>query len=115
MSDRDDDMRPTDAELEADRARLRERLDRFKSTQKTLEPEVDRPGGLQGMAQGLKIASEFIAGVLVGGAIGYGVDTLLGTLPFGLIVFLLLGFGAGVLNVIRSTSQTTTPTDPRSR
>ena len=33
---------------------------------------------------------------------GWGFDRLLSTSPFGLIVFLLLGFAAGVLNVIRS-------------
>src|ERR1700731_3229624 len=33
---------------------------------------------------------------------GWGFDRLLSTSPFGLIVFFLLGFAAGVLNVIRS-------------
>lgn len=61
------------------------------------------------MAQGFKIASEFVAGVLVGAAIGYGVDRLFGTLPFGLIFFLLIGFAAGVLNVVRSAGKPTPP------
>jgi ATP synthase protein I len=43
-----------------------------------------------------------VAGVLVGGGIGWGLDRLLGISPWGLIVFLLLGFTAGVLNVMRS-------------
>ena len=34
--------------------------------------------------------------------IGWGFDRLLSTSPFGLIVFLLLGFIAGVVNVMRS-------------
>ncbi|WP_294640814.1 AtpZ/AtpI family protein [uncultured Aureimonas sp.] len=111
-----DDTDKTDAERAADRARLQARLDHFKATQKTLQPETDgKPGSMQGMAQGLKIASEFIAGVVVGAVIGYGIDQLFGTTPFGLIVFLLLGFAAGVLNVIRSASQPTPPSDPPSR
>ncbi|KAB0680258.1 AtpZ/AtpI family protein [Aureimonas leprariae] len=61
--------------------------------------------GMRGAAEGFKIASEFVAGVFVGTAIGYGIDRLFGTTPFGLIVFLLIGFAAGVLNVIRSTSK----------
>ncbi len=106
----------TDAELAADRARLQARLDHFKATQKTILPDApDKPGSMQGMAQGLKIASEFIAGVVVGAVIGYGVDQVFGTSPFGLIVFLLFGFAAGVLNVIRSASQPTTPPDGNSR
>jgi ATP synthase protein I len=33
---------------------------------------------------------------------GWGFDRLLSTSPFGLIVFVLLGFVAGVVNVVRS-------------
>ena len=113
MDDRTD---KTDAELAEDRARLKARLNHFKATQKTILPETDgKPGSMQGMAQGLKIASEFIAGVVVGAVIGYGIDQLFGTTPFGLIVFLMLGFAAGVMNVIRSASQPTPPADPNSR
>ncbi len=106
----------TEAELAEDRARLQARLEHFKATQKTILPDApDKPGSMQGMAQGLKIASEFIAGVVVGAVIGYGIDQFFGTAPFGLIVFLLFGFAAGVLNVIRSASQPTPPADDKSR
>ncbi len=50
----------------------------------------------------MKLSSEFIAGVLVGAGIGWVADQWFGTSPLGLIVFLLLGFAAGVLNVLRS-------------
>ena len=56
-------------------------------------------------ARGYKLISEFAAGTLVGGLIGYGIDWLFGTLPFGLIVFLLLGFGAGFLNLARAANR----------
>ena len=54
------------------------------------------------MALGFRLSSELVAGVVVGAAIGWGVDRWLSTSPFGLIVFLLLGFTAGVVNVVRS-------------
>jgi ATP synthase protein I len=54
------------------------------------------------MALGFRLSSELIAGVAVGALMGWGFDRLLSTSPFGLIVFVLLGFSAGVLNVIRS-------------
>jgi ATP synthase protein I len=54
------------------------------------------------MALGFRLSSELIAGVLVGALMGWGFDRLLSTSPFGLIVFVLVGFSAGVLNVIRS-------------
>src|ERR1700744_750707 len=53
------------------------------------------------MALGFRLSSELIAGVLVGGLMGWGFDRLLSTSPFGLIAFVLLGFTAGVVNVIR--------------
>ena len=54
------------------------------------------------MARGFRLSSELIAGVVVGAVIGWGFDRLLSTSPWGLIVFLLLGFTAGVLNVMRT-------------
>jgi ATP synthase protein I len=55
-----------------------------------------------GYAAALRLSSEFIAGILVGAAIGWVIDRVAGTSPWGLIVFLLLGFCAGILNVLRS-------------
>jgi len=54
------------------------------------------------MAVGLRLSSELVAGVLVGAGLGWGFDRLLSTSPWGLIIFLLLGFIAGVLNVMRT-------------
>jgi len=72
-------------------------------------PQVDKPEKAQGYALAVKLSSEFIAGVLVGAALGYLLDRLAGTTPWGMIVFLLLGFCAGVLNVLRSTGAVSTP------
>jgi ATP synthase protein I len=64
------------------------------------------------MARGFRLSSELIAGVIVGAGIGWGFDRLLSTSPFGLIVFFLLGFVAGLVNVVRSAG---TPPDRSSR
>ena len=53
------------------------------------------------IARGFRLSTELVAGVLVGAAIGWLLDRWLGISPWGLIVFLLLGFAAGVLNVMR--------------
>lgn len=55
-----------------------------------------------GVAQAMKLSSEFIAGVLVGAGLGWLADRFLGTSPWGLIILLLLGFCAGTLNILRS-------------
>src|SRR5712675_299155 len=54
------------------------------------------------MAMGFRLSSELVAGVLVGAGLGWGFDRLLSTSPWGLIVFLLLGFIAGVVSVMRT-------------
>lgn len=53
-------------------------------------------------AKGFRMSTELVAGVLVGALIGWLLDKWLGISPWGLIVFLLLGFAAGVLNVMRA-------------
>jgi ATP synthase protein I len=55
-----------------------------------------------GMGMALRLGADFVAGVVVGVALGWGVDRLFGTAPWGLVVFVLLGFAAGVLSVLRS-------------
>jgi len=112
MDEREKPDSRSEAEWAADRERLRTRLDRFKAGQSAMEDAPGPGGSMKGMAQGFKIASEFIAGIAVGGAIGWGVDSLFGTLPFGLVIFLLLGFAAGVLNVVRSTRPKTDELPP---
>ena len=64
--------------------------------------ESARSSGAAGYGQALKLSSEFIAGIAVGAGLGWVIDRMAGTSPWGLIVFLLLGFGAGILNVLRS-------------
>ena len=66
------------------------------------------------MARGFRLSSELIAGVLVGAGIGWGIDKLLSTSPWGLIVFFLLGFVAGVINVMRAAGVGSSGTTDRS-
>lgn len=66
------------------------------------------------MARGFRLSSELVAGVLVGAVIGWGIDQLLSTSPWGLIVFFLLGFVAGVINVMRAAGVASGGTTDRS-
>ncbi|MBI1204859.1 MAG: F0F1 ATP synthase assembly protein I [Rhodopseudomonas sp.] len=53
-------------------------------------------------ARGFRMSTELVAGVIVGAGLGWLIDRWLGISPWGLIVFLLFGFAAGVLNVMRA-------------
>ncbi len=56
----------------------------------------------RGMAYGMRMAAELVAAVIVGGIIGWGLDWVLGTKPWLFLLFFLLGFAAGILNVVRA-------------
>jgi ATP synthase protein I len=98
----------------ADEAELSERLthldQRLSHIRKDREFEKSQAGAEEqsaqarasAMAVGLRLSSELVAGVLVGALLGWGFDRFLSTSPWGLIVFLLLGFTAGVMNVMRT-------------
>lgn len=47
-----------------------------------------------------RMVIELTSGIMIGGAIGYGLDYLFGTKPILLVIFILLGFVAGIRTVI---------------
>jgi ATP synthase protein I len=65
-------------------------------------PDREQAATASGYAKGFRLSSELVAGVVVGAGIGWLIDRWLAVSPWGLIVFLLLGFAAGVLSVMRS-------------
>ncbi|HET7410443.1 MAG TPA: AtpZ/AtpI family protein [Paracoccaceae bacterium] len=52
-----------------------------------------------------RMVIELVMSIMVGGAMGWGLDTLFGTLPLLLIVFVMLGFAAGVRMVLRTAEE----------
>jgi ATP synthase protein I len=89
-----------EARLSARLARLGDRLAKRQpaSEQQSRPQQGSDPSAL---ARGFRLSTELVAGVLVGAGIGWLIDRWLGIAPWGMIVFLLLGFASGVLNVIR--------------
>ncbi|WP_275789257.1 AtpZ/AtpI family protein [Pararhizobium gei] len=63
----------------------------------------------KGYRVAVKLSSEFVAAIIVGALLGYLLDHFAGTGPWGMIVLLLLGFCAGVLNVLRSAGMVAAP------
>lgn len=91
-----------DAALQQRLRQLGERLDERRPAETADGPKDPAASSGGGFSQGTRLASEFVAGILVGAAIGWFFDSLLGTTPWGLIVFVLLGFTAGAINAMRA-------------
>ncbi|MBI4922869.1 MAG: AtpZ/AtpI family protein [Devosia nanyangense] len=107
MSEPRDDKRPAaGSDARKATAELGERIARAQAQRPALaEAERMRQGDMSGLSRGFRLASEFTAAIFVGAGLGYIVDMVLPTRPWGLIVLLLLGFAAGVLNVVRATAE----------
>ena len=57
-------------------------------------------------------AREFIAGIIAGAGLGWGLDNVAGSRPWGMIVMTMLGFGAGIWNVMRASGFVRPPDRP---
>lgn len=63
--------------------------------------------GTQGGAMGtaFRLSADLVSAVVAGGGLGWGLDWLLGTGPWFLLLFFFLGIAAGILNVIRTANE----------
>lgn len=98
--------RSNDSELSARLTRLDTSLSQIRGKEE--KPAANRAGDTSsrtGVALAFRLGAEFVSGVLVGSALGYGIDTVFAIKPWGLIVFTLIGFGAGVLNMMRAAGE----------
>jgi ATP synthase protein I len=102
----DDDRNEPPADEAALSARLRllgERLGHHHSDRPSeIDPSRGASSDPSALARGFRLSAEFVAGILVGAGIGWLIDRWLGTSPWGMIVLLLGGFAAGVLNMMRA-------------
>src|SRR5665213_2109921 len=71
----------------------------------TAVAEPPRRGTMSGLSLGWRLGSEFFAAIIVGAGLGYLLDLVLPIGAWGLIVLLLLGFAAGVLNIARASKE----------
>lgn len=96
--------------LEERRKRLGSELsEKRKEDPKYAADEARAAENRRGYQVAVKLSSEFVAAIIVGALLGYLLDHFVGTGPWGMIVLLLLGFCAGVLNVLRSAGMVAAP------
>jgi len=65
--------------------------------------QVEAPNSKLGIA--FRLVTELMAALIVGGAIGWGLDRILGTGPFLFIVMFMVGVASGIYTVVRTAQQ----------
>ncbi len=104
--------RTDEAALSARLRRLGDRLGQQRPDEPSETGRGPPAADASGYARGFRLSSELVGGVLLGAGIGWALDRVLGISPWGLIVFLLLGFVAGVMNVMRTAGVVPPPPSP---
>lgn len=91
----------SDPEKPSDLARLEARL---KEAESRRPPEDTRSERSKGLSFAFRIGTELVAGIAVGVGIGWALDRWLGTKPWLMIAFFVLGAAAGMMNVFRAVA-----------
>jgi ATP synthase protein I len=87
--------------------------DRLKALEKKLQqvkgkeppPQSNTAKGFSQGEVAWRMVIELATGIMLGSAIGYGIDVLFGTLPVFLVIFSLLGFAAGIKTMLGSARE----------
>ena len=89
-----------------DPSKLREFEARLEAAKRAQDPEPRKAHMHSNAGAAWRMVIELVTGMGVGFAIGYGLDSLFGTLPIFLVIFCLLGFAAGVRVMIQTAQET---------
>lgn len=80
---------------------IQNRIDEVRQSQ----GDADQPSDASSKAIGIRIGIDLFSGVVFGVIVGLALDRWLGTAPWLMIVFIVLGTAAGILNVIRTAKE----------
>ena len=119
----DDGVQGQGSKPSNDEAELAARLKRLEAGLGKAGPETSpkrvrtgsEPSGPSPLGRAFRLSTEFVAGIIAGALLGWGLDLLFGTRPWGMIVFLMLGFAAGIYNVMRASGFLTPPSGPSTK
>ena len=71
----------------------------------TRNAKPERDYGAAAVNQGYKLIAQLLGGVLVGVALGFGIDAYAHTAPLGMIAGVLLGFGVSIWLAVRTAKR----------
>ena len=79
-----------------------ERVDQIKIKENLIRTSenIEKRGNSLGLA--FRLSTELVSGLVVGGVMGWSIDKWLGTKPWFLLIFFILGIAAGIINVIKT-------------
>ena len=81
---------------------LEERIAAFEGRQTALQKRAAKAQmPAQGMALAGRVAAELVAGLAVGGGVGWAIDSVFDTSPLWMVVLFFVGAIAGMMNVWR--------------
>jgi ATP synthase protein I len=103
-SDSGDDR---DGEDRSSTESIRKRLDKLgheldEAEKKHQPPDYDTGARTGALGYAFRLGAEMVVAIVVSGVIGWTLDSWLETSPAFLILFLVLGTGAGILGAVRS-------------
>jgi len=86
--------------------RMKRLEDRLESARASRVEPVSKAGAKYTQSSlAWRMVTELVAGMLLGLGIGWGLDSLFGTQPAFLVVFVLLGFAAGIRVMMRTAGE----------
>ncbi|MGO4704706.1 AtpZ/AtpI family protein [Microvirga sp. 2MCAF38] len=92
-----------DADLSARLKSLDARIEKVSAQHAEAKESQTRPASdTSAVGQAFRLSAEFVSGVIAGGIIGFIVDRLFATSPWGLVICVILGFCAGMFNLLRA-------------
>ena len=94
------------AETDEDRKARLEALDaKLAEKRAPEEPKRHQDEHYSQASMAWRMVIELVAGLGIGFGMGYGLDALFGTTPWLMIVFVLLGFAAGIKTMMRTARE----------
>jgi ATP synthase protein I len=98
-------MAMNERERPTDLSRLQQRIDQARERGEAADrPDPAKRATSQGYGMAIRLAMEMVAALAVSVGLGLWLDDLLGVAPLFLIILLVMGMAAGVLNVYRTVS-----------
>jgi len=79
------------------------RVEAAKSKHKAPAQEQKTDGSMLGQAW--RMSTELVVSVIVGLGLGYGIDVIVGSKPWGMLIGLCFGFAAGIMAVLRTSAK----------